>query len=136
MSDELLGLAYVSTVSGNLACERLETLLSEAKARNAAGAVTGVLLYCHGTFMQYLEGSPDIVEATFARILRDTRHHDPFVLFKRPIAQREFQNWSMAFSTLERHHRDALLRKEWSGPAAQGRPGSRLLREFWEENCR
>lgn len=54
--NDLQSLVYVSTASHHLSDAEISHLLGRARARNAHELVTGVLLYSHGNFMQYLEG--------------------------------------------------------------------------------
>jgi hypothetical protein len=75
--------------------------LERFRARNQAKAITGVLLYQGGCFIQLLEGEEETVRETYARIRKDARHTSVFTLIDEPIESREFEDWSMAFRDLD-----------------------------------
>jgi len=93
-------LAYVSSATGLLSEQALKSLLDSAARLNGAHGVTGMLLYSDGNFLQILEGSPAALDETMARIHRDRRHHDVMVLFREPIAERDFSAWKMGLRIL------------------------------------
>ena len=99
MSD-LQALLYVSTASHRLCPEELNHLLDRARARNAREQVTGVLLYSHGNFMQYLEGPAAGIATVYEAIKADRLHHGIIELMHEPIVAREFADWSMAFRSV------------------------------------
>lgn len=72
-------------------------LLEISRRNNAAAQVSGVLLFNSGAFLQVLEGPMEAVEATFERIQRDRRHADVIVLEAKPVEERRFADWAMAF---------------------------------------
>lgn len=76
----------------------LEQLLAKARARNELEAVSGVLIYSRGSFVQYLEGPAPSVERVYRRILGDPMHHHIFEVLREPIETREFAEWHMAFA--------------------------------------
>lgn len=101
VQDDLMGLTrlvYVSCSGRPVRLEEAETIAKCAAARNAAVAISGFLLYTPGHFMQALEGEPAVVDATFARIARDPRHHRVQRLCVGPVEQRRFAAWSMGFA--------------------------------------
>ena len=57
-----------------------------------------MLVYHAGSFLQILEGPPDVVEALVAKIKRDPRHHDFKLLLGEESEEREFDEWSMGFA--------------------------------------
>lgn len=89
---------YFSTAVEVPTTAQLTHLLARARHRNAQEAVTGVLLYAQGSFIQYLEGPVPSVERVYQRILEDPLHHGITEVFREPIATREFFEWSMAFA--------------------------------------
>lgn len=94
-------LLYVSTAADALTAPELEAILRTAQARNAALGLTGLLVFTGRHFMQLLEGEPDAVEAVFAAICADERHHDVAKLIAEPAQDRAFPDWSMALQTPE-----------------------------------
>ena len=75
----------------------VNSLLEVARSRNAAGGVTGALMFNEGRFTQILEGSEAAVSAIFKSIREDTRHTDVSVIATQTIENRRFQIWAMAF---------------------------------------
>jgi hypothetical protein len=103
--------------------EQLADLLESSLAWNAQCGITGLLCYGNGHFVQVLEGEAADVEALFARIKRDRRHHRVHVLSRGVGPARRFDDWRMAFTKsqthefywlitfLEAHHHRLLLRQ-------------------------
>ncbi|MCJ2015093.1 BLUF domain-containing protein [Methylobacterium sp. J-076] len=75
----------------------VEKILAASRTNNARVGVTGALMFNDGAFAQVLEGPQKGVEETFERIQRDIRHGDVTVLECRPVDDRAFPGWSMAF---------------------------------------
>lgn len=85
----------------------LRELLRKAQQLNAIDGITG-LLYADGErFLQVLEGPDESVQATYARIKHDSRHHRIAKEGDRSIDAREFGDWSMA-ERVTRHERDVF----------------------------
>jgi len=132
----LLGVAYASRESAPLDVGRIDHLLERARQRNERLGVTGVLLYSGGCFLQYLEGPPAAVLATYEHIARDPGHHQLIELMHQPVPQRLFPDWSMAWrctdliGVSEPPPAPGLL----FGPGRAGQPESPvlcLLAAFW-----
>ena len=123
-------IAYVSAASWNLLEEQLERIVSESRRLNASNGITGVLLYCDGNFMQYLEGEKDAVMATFERIRASECHYQINELMNQPILEREFGDWTMGLSRPGPEEFVELAAARWKGSAQTG-PGASLLRAFW-----
>jgi hypothetical protein len=89
-----------NTLAGSLEEQKREVqkILASSRANNSVDGITGALLFNHGYFAQVLEGPLSAVENTFERIQRDMRHGDVVVLECGYTPQREFPEWSMAFS--------------------------------------
>ncbi|MCW5623465.1 MAG: BLUF domain-containing protein [Burkholderiales bacterium] len=136
---ELRTLVYVSTATRLLGDDELAALLTEARRRNLEHGITGVLLYCEGSFMQCLEGPPASLRDVFRRIEASSQHKDLIELFDEPIAERSFRDWQMGFSKIEQADAMALSAAAWDGSsAASGNAvptGMQLLRDFWDR-CR
>jgi hypothetical protein len=123
-------IAYVSAASWNLLDEQIERIVSESRRLNALNGVTGVLLYCDGNFMQYLEGDEDAVMETFERIRASESHYQLDELMNQAILEREFGDWSMGFSRPGPHEFFELVAARWKGSVQTG-PGASLLRSLW-----
>ena len=88
---------YISTTTSRGAGLLAEDILTTSRRNNLRENVTG-LLYGDGTrFLQALEGEPDAVARTLARIERDPRHRAIVVLSDRTVDRRDFGAWSMAW---------------------------------------
>ena len=108
-TDGLVRITYVSRARAGLdAAREVEGILAASRRNNARAGVTGALIFNRSTFGQVLEGPETAVEATYARIEADPRHHDVEVLDLRPVEGRAFADWSMGFVG----RRDSLGRPE------------------------
>lgn len=99
-SATLYRLVYVSSAAAEFGSEELHRLLAQARENNAALDVTGLLLYCDGTFLQLLEGPHDAVTRLYRTILEDRRHARCMVLEEGPTEARLFPDWRMGFRLL------------------------------------
>ncbi|MGY3087827.1 hypothetical protein ACVWYF_000853 [Hymenobacter sp. UYAg731] len=77
--------------------EELARMVEQARINNYSQAITGVLFYAEGRFLQVLEGEEEPVEALYARILQDFRHIEVVKMHGAPVAERLFPNWSLGF---------------------------------------
>lgn len=93
-------LLYSSDALYPYGADELESILTCARANNARDGITGVLLYARSMVMQYIEGPREKVEAAFARIKSDPRHHNVQVLASAEVRERRFPHWKMAFDHL------------------------------------
>jgi len=85
-------------------------ILAQSRRNNARARVTGLLFFNGKRFLQALEGDDATVDATFARIQADGRHHALVVLSNRSIAEREFGEWAMAYEAPGSTAGDSLAR--------------------------
>jgi hypothetical protein len=122
-------IAYVSAASWNLLDEQVERIVSESRRLNALNGITGVLLYCDGNFMQYLEGEELAVRETFARIRASESHYQVNELMNQAVLEREFDG-PLGFSRPDQDEFVGLATAHWRDSAQTG-PGSTLLRSFW-----
>ena len=101
MNSQLHRLVYYSRnriVGGPAEVGReIRDILASSRKNNAPIGVTGALMFNAGCFGQVLEGKREVLESTFERIQRDTRHGDVSLLAFEPIEQRVFGAWSMGF---------------------------------------
>lgn len=88
---------YVSSAAFDLSSKDIEQILVQARAHNEQNDLSGLLLFHDGDFIQVLEGERDRVEATLARIQKDSRHKGMIRLLERTIEAREFGDWRMGF---------------------------------------
>jgi hypothetical protein len=129
---ELLTIIYVSSARQIFSDTELETLLLKARTANAANAISGLLLYQDGNFMQLLEGPQAAVSELYAVIRRDPRHHDIVTLIEETGLPREFSAWSMAYRKLDNARWGALLESISNDDQRQRASlAKRILRDFW-----
>lgn len=93
-------LIYLSRATQPFSEAALHDLLQYARHYNHQHDITGVLAYGNGQFMQVLEGELASITALYERIARDPRHDNLVRFADKPIAQRSFTDWSMAYATL------------------------------------
>ena len=91
---------YLSRVSQKLSSDELVALLVKARRSNELAGITGAMVYGEGQFMQILEGETTAVTGLYERIIGDPRHQAILKLVDKPIEERTFMNWSMAFREL------------------------------------
>ncbi len=96
----MMSLTYLSTATVPYQQSALTDLLLSTRERNHAADLTGMLLYAGGHFIQTLEGAEETVDATFARIRRDTRHRNIYIALREEISTRSFPDWSMGFESV------------------------------------
>ncbi len=80
------------------AYKEIKQILNHSMDRNKTANVTGALLFNQNYFAQVLEGDRKAVTQTFCRVCTDQRHSDIVILEAKPVAERIFLNWSMAFA--------------------------------------
>lgn len=93
---DLAQILYISTVCPGESAN-LPAILAAARRNNARDGITGLLMFNGKRFLQVLEGPAEVVEQTFERIRRDSRHRAQVVLSRKRIDRREFGRWSIAF---------------------------------------
>jgi Sensors of blue-light using FAD len=127
---KLRSLTYSSWASRALVTSDVERILHSCRVNNGLDGVTGILIYNGGAFVQVLEGAPDALDDTLERIRRDPRHRDLSVRDDRPILERNFPNWDMAYLELENGHTlgQEALERALERPVAL--PTLRLLQEI------
>lgn len=134
---DLYAIVYVSTAARSVPLDELMFLLDGARRRNAEEGITGVLLYSHKSFMQYLEGPAAGLSRVYGSIKRHPLHYGLIDLVREPIHEREFSDWAMAFHVVGAFGRaspgqqDALLADRLRATARPQSAARGLLSEFW-----
>jgi hypothetical protein len=93
----LVQLTYVSGATIPFSDDEIGELLLDARRNNEANAITGILLFHAGSFLQVLEGPVEAVDTVFATISRDPRHSRILVLQRQAINHREFAEHPLEF---------------------------------------
>jgi hypothetical protein len=94
-------LIYCSQAIDDVSPDELIALLEQARARNSANGLTGMLLYCSQSFLQVLEGDEEALRETYARIEADGRHGNLRLLAEGEITVRAFPDWAMGFEHVD-----------------------------------
>lgn len=100
----LIQLVYVSslTMTGRFNTSIFDEVEKHARAYNGQQAITGILCYGNGHFLQCIEGKKGQVLALQQRIFSDKRHKNVKVLLLQTIVERSFVDWRMRLLFLER----------------------------------
>jgi hypothetical protein len=101
-SGPLIHCIYSSAATHDLTQAELEALLKKACEFNVLHELTGMLLYCEGSFFQVLEGPEEVVASLYKNIERDKRHEQVTKIILEPIHKRSFAEWTMGFSNVSR----------------------------------
>ena len=110
VSPALYEVLYVSTLAPEQPLSVVAEIAGRARQVNAKLDVTGLLIFVVQRFCQQLEGQLKAVLKLIERIRNDPRHTNVEVLHHGPLAGRRFQQFSLAFSTVE--DEEALARME------------------------
>ncbi|SFG13966.1 Sensors of blue-light using FAD [Salegentibacter agarivorans] len=102
-------LAYVSRQSHVITNNDLKELLSKSRTRNSEIEVTGMLIYFHGSFIQYLEGKEENIDSLYNKIAEDRRHQSVTEIDSGFSEKRAFSEWSMAFKKLQKDEAFEIL---------------------------
>lgn len=93
----MIQLIYASAATVDFPDEELKELLKIARRNNEPLAVSGMLLYHEGSFLQILEGEESVVLALYDKIEADPRHDNVKMLLRSEIEERSFGDWKMGF---------------------------------------
>ena len=96
----MLCIVHISSATKEFSKAELVALLKQSREKNARLAITGILLYEHGSVMQLLEGPQEAVKSLIETIYLDRRHHGIIRMLKKKVSRREFPDWSMDFQNV------------------------------------
>lgn len=113
----LYTLVYVSSAVKPFTEVELLHLLEKSRVSNEMHAITGLLLYRDGNFMQALEGSKAAVMQLYSNIKRDPSHQNIITVVEENIESRNFHMWSMGFANIAAKNKNI---KGFSGFSALG----------------
>ena len=86
-----------TTAESGRAADDIPGILHQALARNGIDGITGLLYSEDDAFLQAIEGPSQSMSDLLARLYGDDRHRDLRILVDRPIARREFGDWTMIY---------------------------------------
>ena len=114
-------LIYRSETTTTLLEEELALILTQARNRNKAMDITGMLLYFDGKFLQLLEGEEKDVKQIYESICKDARHKSIKMLKDGNIDTRLFPGWSMSFRPVTKQEiADEPAYKDIYKPGSEG----------------
>ena len=91
---------YASSASPGFDEAELVPLLEASRIKNARLEITGMLLYTSGSFFQVIEGEAAVLDQLLRTITADPRHKNVTKIIEEPIAERDFEDWTMGFSEI------------------------------------
>ena len=92
---QTIRLIYASDARDDLRYRDFITIMDTAAETNRERAITGILCYGGGQFLQALEGERLAVNALYHQIAKDPRHTNCQLLSVEEISTRDFAEWSM-----------------------------------------
>ena len=101
-------LVYTSISNQKMSDDNLKDLLKKSRLKNETLNTTGMLLYLDPFFIQILEGEEAILNESFNIIKQDSRHHKVKIIYKKPIEERSFSNWTMGFNKISDENLEAV----------------------------
>ncbi|WP_295905308.1 BLUF domain-containing protein [uncultured Bdellovibrio sp.] len=90
-------LVYISEAAEDISYTDIHDILEVSRRNNSQEAITGLLIFRDGHFLQLLEGDEKSVRKVLGKILLDDRNYSLRVLIEAEGDQRLFPNWTMAF---------------------------------------
>lgn len=103
----LYQLVYTSTRKQSCDETEIRKILDSCKRNNPSKDITGVLLHSDDHFIQYLEGSKDIIQL-YDLIKEDPRHSRAVLLSYGPLKERIFPAWHMGYKNVPKDKIDFL----------------------------
>jgi signal transduction histidine kinase/CheY-like chemotaxis protein len=95
----------------------LKDIFEVCLRNNVRLGITGMLLFADGLVLQVLEGPSEAVRGIYERIQADARHKDLLLIVDKPVARRDFTDWSAGVSR-EREMAGAVCRDPYFGDTA------------------
>lgn len=133
--EKMIGIAFTSSMTPGLSWESRDALVKKARIDNQKLDISSVLLYCDGSFMQYMEGPERHLQSVYSGIEIDTRHRGVIKIFQHDISEREFKDSEMLYyesGDSDSSPAEVVARlkpkMDWSNP------GRTVLSGFWINN--
>ena len=93
-------LCYISKKAPDTTSDVIQSIVNYSANYNAKSNITGVLIEYDTNFLQYLERDPVIIYTLFQKISVDERHQNVMLLNFKPIDDRFFVDWNMAYRNI------------------------------------
>jgi hypothetical protein len=90
-------IGYFSTAAGPQVPTVVHDILTVARRVNRSMGVTGLLVAGSNRYLQVIEGPDPSVRSVYDKIMADDRHIGVTQFLSRPVTERSFGSWSMAF---------------------------------------
>lgn len=135
-------LTYRSEGTELLTDAELEVVLVRSRALNAVRGITGVLVTCERSIVQYLEGPPASLARTFPAIEASPLHRNVQVLARAEAVTRRFDRWHMGFARFQPMNSRDEDTREWLATLAMlrgdplGNPAFAALLDTWDAIAR
>jgi len=97
MNDSLMAWMYVSRPIHEIGYNDIQKILTTAFKRNTNHQVSGVMIYDHQHFLQYIEGKASVIEPLVKKIRSDERHKEIKTYFEGEIPVRKFVRWNLSY---------------------------------------
>lgn len=105
----LVHATYLCTAPEELREPEVLTLLRQSRIANRKHDVTGMLLYVGGIVLQAFEGDARSVTLACSTLYRDKPRLRLTQLSREPVSEREFPEWTMGFSSVDRIEAGQML---------------------------
>ena len=93
----ILQLVYKSLAADGVDDAEVLGILRVSQTRNQRERISGLLVFQAPVFVQLLEGPPEAVEALYARIAADPRHHTVELIERRAAERAAMPTWAMGY---------------------------------------
>ncbi|MBU1357549.1 MAG: BLUF domain-containing protein [Gammaproteobacteria bacterium] len=98
---DLYEFLYCSELAPDQPTTVVGQIVSQARTRNAAQEITGLLVFDGLHFCQHLEGPRRAVEGLMERIACDPRHVEILVNHRGPLAERRYRRFELGLAQVE-----------------------------------
>ena len=97
--EPIVSLIYCSEVREQLGNggEAVADLLSEAREKNEANGISGVICFNREYVVQCIEGGRTAINTLYGKLVVDPRHARVTLLDYRYVARRTFRTWAMGY---------------------------------------
>lgn len=94
-------LVFASATVGEEATKSILKDREHLQKRNNQLGITGILLYENGSFFQVLEGNEKIVNTTYKRILKDSRHENIIKVATFYTNEKQFSEYDTGYASIK-----------------------------------